>query len=59
MIGMKSPTVDHWQIIFGERRAYQRKVAVADWDGICSAHAMVLEANSENVIPEFLPFFMQ
>lgn len=47
------------QIIFGKRRAYQRKVAVADWDCICSAHAMVLEANSENVIPEFLPFFMQ
>ncbi|WP_319928500.1 restriction endonuclease subunit S [Xenorhabdus santafensis] len=47
------------QIIFGKRRAYQRKVAVADWDCICSAHAMVLEANSEIVIPEFLPFFMQ
>ncbi|MCK7335488.1 restriction endonuclease subunit S [Enterobacter kobei] len=47
------------QIIFGKRRAYQRKVAVADWDCICSAHAMVLEANSAKVIPEFLPFFMQ
>lgn len=47
------------QIIFGKRRAYQRKVAVADWDCICSAHAMVLEANSNTVIPEFLPFFMQ
>lgn len=47
------------QIIFGKRRAYQRKVAVADWDCICSAHAMVLEANTRNVIPEFLPFFMQ
>lgn len=47
------------QIIFGKRRAYQRKVAVADWDCICSAHAMVLEANSEKIIPEFLPFFMQ
>ncbi|MGL4746185.1 MAG: restriction endonuclease subunit S, partial [Shewanella sp.] len=47
------------QIIFGKRRAYQRKVAVADWDCICSAHAMVLEANPKHVIPEFLPFFMQ
>lgn len=47
------------QIIFGKRRAYQRKVAVADWDCICSAHAMVLEANPKNVIPKFLPFFMQ
>ncbi|EHH1026986.1 restriction endonuclease subunit S [Vibrio parahaemolyticus] len=47
------------QIIFGKRRAYQRKVAVADWDCICSAHAMVLEADTKNIIPEFLPFFMQ
>ncbi|OCH39328.1 restriction endonuclease subunit S [Aliivibrio fischeri] len=47
------------QIIFGKRRAYQRKIAVADWDCICSAHAMVLEANTNNVIPDFLPFFMQ
>lgn len=47
------------QIIFGKRRAYQRKVAVADWDCICSAHAMVLEENLEMAIPGFLPFFMQ
>ncbi len=46
------------QIIFGKRRAYQRKVAVADFDGICSAHAMVLEAIPEAVVPEYLPFFM-
>ncbi|MDC9700988.1 MAG: restriction endonuclease subunit S [Alphaproteobacteria bacterium] len=47
------------QIIFGKRRAYQRKVAVADFEGICSAHAMVLEAIPEAVMPEYLPFFMQ
>ncbi|WP_404357084.1 restriction endonuclease subunit S [Methylotuvimicrobium sp. KM1] len=47
------------QIIFGKRRAYQRKLGVADWDCICSAHAMVLEAKPETVLPEFLPFFMQ
>lgn len=47
------------QIIFGKRRAYQRKVAVAGWDCICSAHAMVLEAIPDKIIPEFLPFFMQ
>lgn len=46
-------------IIFGRRRAYQRKLGVADFDGICSAHAMVLRARSEVVLPEFLPFFMQ
>ena len=45
-------------IIFGRRRAYQRKLAVAEVDGICSAHAMVLRANPELCLPEFLPFLM-
>lgn len=47
------------EIIFGRRRAYQRKVVVADFDGICSAHAMVLRANAKAVDPKFLPFLMQ
>uniref|UniRef100_UPI001C8F43FB restriction endonuclease subunit S n=1 Tax=Enterococcus faecalis TaxID=1351 RepID=UPI001C8F43FB len=46
-------------IIFGRRRAYQRKVGVAEFDGICSAHAMVLRAKPDVVLPEFLPFFIQ
>ena len=46
-------------IIFGRRRAYQRKLGVAEFDGICSAHAMVLRAKPEVVLPEFLPFYMQ
>lgn len=45
-------------IIFGRRRAYQRKLAVAEFDGICSAHAMVVRAKPELVLPEFLPFLM-
>ena len=45
-------------IIFGRRRAYQRKLAVAEMDGICSAHAMVVRARPEVVRPEFLPFLM-
>lgn len=46
-------------IIFGRRRVYQRKLAVADFDGICSAHAMVLRPKPDVVLPQFLPFFMQ
>lgn len=46
-------------IIFGRRRVYQRKLGVADFNGICSAHAMVLRAKPEAVLPDFLPFFMQ
>ena len=38
-------------IIFGRRRAYQRKLAVAEFDGICSAHALVVRANPENIEP--------
>ncbi len=47
------------QIIFGKRRAYQKKLAVADFDGICSAHAMVLEEIPGKIIPDLLPFLMQ
>lgn len=46
-------------IIFGRRRVYQRKVAVAEFDGICSAHAMVIRAREEAVEKGFLPFLMQ
>lgn len=46
-------------IIFGRRRVYQRKVAVANFEGICSAHAMVLRSRPGTVLPEFLPYFMQ
>ena len=45
-------------IIFGRRRAYQRKLAVAEFDGICSAHAMVVRAKPGMILPEFLPFLM-
>lgn len=46
-------------IIFGKRRAYLRKVAVSDFEGIVSAHSMVLRANGENIEKDFLPYFMQ
>ncbi len=46
-------------IIFGKRRAYQRKLAIADFEGICSAHAMVLRAKEEKILRNLLPFFMQ
>ena len=45
-------------VIFGRRRAYQRKLAVAEVDGICSAHAMVARAKPKVILPDFLPFLM-
>lgn len=46
-------------IIFGKRRAYLRKVAVSHFDGIASAHSMILRANEKTIEKDFLPFFMQ
>jgi len=45
-------------IIFGKRRAYQRKAGLVDFDGICSAHAMVVRANTKVILPELFPFFI-
>lgn len=48
------------QVLFGKRRAYQRKVAVADFDAICSGDIYVFEsANPERLLPELLPFLCQ
>ena len=44
------------QVLFGRRRAYQRKVAYAEFDGICSGDILVFEAIEENLLPELLPF---
>ena len=48
------------QVLFGKRRAYQRKVAVADFSGVCSGDIYVLESQDGNVLmPELLPFICQ
>ncbi len=47
------------QVLFGRRRAYQRKVAYAEFDGICSGDILVFEAIEDNLIPELLPFLIQ
>ncbi|MEZ4968440.1 MAG: restriction endonuclease subunit S [Flavobacteriaceae bacterium] len=45
-------------IIFGKRRAYQRKAAIVDFEGICSAHAFVFRANPKVIDPKLFPFFL-
>src|SRR5690606_37719288 len=48
------------QVLFGKRRAYQRKVAVADFSGVCSGDIYVLETKDAQVLmPELLPFLCQ
>lgn len=45
-------------IIFAKRNAYLKRVAIAQFDAVASAHSLVLRARSKNVLPEFLPFFL-
>ena len=45
-------------VIFGRRRAYQRKAAIATVDGFCSAHSLVLRANADVIDPKLFPFFL-
>ncbi len=47
------------QVLFGRRRAYQKKAAVAHVDGVCSGDIMVLEAIPGKVEPSLLPFIIQ
>jgi type I restriction enzyme S subunit len=47
------------QVLFGKRRAYQRKVAVADFEGFCSGDIYVLEPANDRLMPELLPFLCQ
>ena len=46
------------QVLFGRRRAYLRKAAVAPFDGVCSGDITVIAAKS-NLSPRLLPFIIQ
>lgn len=48
------------QVLYGSRRTYLRKVAIANFDGICANTTFVLEPkNAKELLPELLPFLMQ
>lgn len=44
------------QVLFGKRRAYQRKVAVAEFDAVVSGDIYVLAPKGDRLLPELLPF---
>lgn len=67
-------TLEHWdenaettftkgfrtgQMLFGRRRAYLRKAALAPFDGVCSGDITVIEAIPERMNPDLLPFIIQ
>ena len=46
-------------VLFGKRRAYQKKVAIAPFDGIFSAHGMVLRPKEDVIDKDFFPMFIK
>lgn len=46
-------------VLFGKRRAYQKKVGIAPFDGIFSAHGMVLRPRADVIIEDLFPFFIR
>jgi type I restriction enzyme, S subunit len=45
-------------VLFGKRRAYLKKVAIADFDGICSGDILVIRAKAKKMMQELLPFYI-
>ena len=47
-------------VLFGKRRAYQRKVAIAGFSGVCSSDIYVLKSRDDrHLLPGLLPFICQ
>ncbi len=46
------------QVLYGSRRTYLKKVAVAEWDGVTANTTFVLEAVEGSLLPSLLPWLM-
>jgi type I restriction enzyme, S subunit len=46
------------QVLYGSRRTYLKKVAVAEWDGVTSNTTLVLEADEKRLLQRLLPWLM-
>lgn len=46
------------QVLYGSRRTYLKKVAVAEWDGVTANTTFVIEAVEGTLLQEFLPWLM-
>ena len=46
-------------VLFGRRRAYQKKACVAPFEGICSGDITVIAPKEDKIFPELLPFVIQ
>lgn len=45
-------------VLFGKRRAYLKKVAVAHFDGICSGDILVIRALAKKMLQGLLPYYI-
>ena len=45
-------------VLFGKRRAYLKKVAVSDFDGICSSDILVFRAIQTEILRDLLPYYV-
>ena len=46
-------------VLLGKRRAHQKKVVIAPFDGIFSAHGMVLRSKEDVIDKDFFPMFIK
>lgn len=51
-------TFKRGDVLFGRRRAYLKKAARADFEGLCSGDITVLRANSTLILPDLLPYYL-
>lgn len=45
-------------VLFGKRRAYLKKVAIADFEGICSGDILVIRAKAKKMLQGLLPYYI-
>lgn len=46
------------QVLYGSRRTYLKKIAVAEWDGVTANTTLVLETVPDRMLQELLPWLM-
>ena len=51
-------TFKEGDVLFGRRRAYLKKAARADFEGLCSGDITVLRANLALILPDLLPYYL-
>lgn len=57
LVGQKK-IVRKGDIIIARRNWYLRRVAIAPFDALCSAHAMIVRPKKDAINPDFFPFFL-